>query len=157
MIDKLENNREEYRVSYSREVYLCDECDFIKTRKAICIETKDSIVNIFPKENTLAIIIFGSFGTDRATYNSDIDIAWIPIKKVPITELAVKTQSLRNILDIDVDLKIVTDNYTVELRKNILEGDIIYKSNEFKNYLNNFYIENSDLIDILNWREMHGK
>ncbi len=41
MIDKLENNREEYRVSYSGEVYLCDECDFIKTRKAICIETKD--------------------------------------------------------------------------------------------------------------------
>ena len=32
-------------------------------------ETKDSIVNIFPKENTLAIIIFGSFGTDKATYN----------------------------------------------------------------------------------------
>ena len=28
-------------------------------------ETKDSIVNIFPKENTLAIIIFGSFGTDK--------------------------------------------------------------------------------------------
>ena len=76
-------------------------------------ETKDSIVNIFPKENTLAIIIFGSFGTDRATYNSDIDIAWIPTKKVPITELAIKTQSLRNVLDIDVDLKIVTDNYTV--------------------------------------------
>ena len=100
-------------------------------------ETKDSIVNIFPKENTLAIIIFGSFGTDRATYNSDIDIAWIPTKKVPITELAVKTQSLRNVLDIDVDLKIVTDNYTVELR-------------------NNFYIENSDVIDILNWRDMYG-
>ena len=84
-------------------------------------ETKDSIVNIFPKENTLAIIIFGSFGTDRATYNSDIDIAWIPAKKVPITELAIKTESLRNVLDIDVDLKIVTDNYTVELRKNIFE------------------------------------
>ena len=88
-------------------------------------ETKDSIVNIFPKENTLAIIIFGSFGTDKATYNSDIDIAWIPAKKVPITELAIKTESLRNVLDIDVDLKIVTDNYTVELRKNIFEGDII--------------------------------
>ena len=116
-------------------------------------ETKDSIVNIFPKENTLAIIIFGSFGTDRATYNSDIDIAWIP---VPITELAIKTQSLRNVLDIDVDLKIVTDNYTVELRKNIFEGDIIYESKDFKDYLNNFYIENSDVIDILNWRDMYG-
>ena len=119
-------------------------------------ETKDSIVNIFPKENTLAIIIFGSFGTDRATYNSDIDIAWIPTKKVPITELAIKTQSLRNVLDINVDLKIVTDNYTVELRKNIFEGDIIYQSKEFKDYLNNFYIENSDVIDILNWRDMYG-
>ena len=116
-------------------------------------ETKDSIVNIFPKENTLAIIIFGSFGTDKATYNSDIDI---PAKKVPITELAIKTESLRNVLDIDVDLKIVTDNYTVELRKNIFEGDIIYESKDFKDYLNNFYIENSDVIDILNWRDMYG-
>ena len=89
-------------------------------------ETKDSIVNIFPKENTLAIIIFGSFGTDKATYNSDIDIAWLPA------------------------------NYTVELRKNIFEGDIIYQSKEFKDYLNNFYIENSDVIDILNWRDMYG-
>lgn len=119
-------------------------------------ETKDSIVNIFPKENTLAIIIFGSFGTDKATYNSDIGIAWIPAKKVPITELAIKTESLRNVLDIDVDLKIVTDNYTVELRKNIFEGDIIYESKDFKDYLNNFYIENSDVIDILNWRDMYG-
>ena len=116
----------------------------------------NKLLNIFPKENTLAIIIFGSFGTDRATYNSDIDIAWIPTKKVPITELAVKTQSLRNVLDIDVDLKIVTDNYTVELRKNIFEGDIIYQSKEFQDYLNNFYIENSDVIDILNWMDMHG-
>ncbi len=29
----------------------------------------------------------------------------------------------------------------VELRKNIFEGDIIYQSKEFKDYLNNFYIE----------------
>ena len=56
----------------------------------------------------------------------------------------------------DEDLKIVTDNYTVELRKNIFEGDIIYQSKEFQDYLNNFYIENSDVIDILNWRDMHG-
>ena len=109
-------------------------------------ETKDSIVNIFPKENTLAIIIFGSFGTDKATYNSDIDIAWIPAKKVPITELVIKTESLRNVLD----------NYTEELRKNIIEGEIIYESKDFKDYLNNFYIENSDVIDILNWRDMYG-
>ena len=119
-------------------------------------ETKDLIVNIFPKENTLAIIIFGSFDTEKIIYNSDIDIAWVPFKKVPITELAIKTQSLINVLDIDVDLKIVTDNYTVELRKNIFEGDIIYESKEFKDYLNNFYIENSDVIDILNWRDMYG-
>ena len=55
-----------------------------------------------------------------------------------------------------MDLKIVTDNYTVELRKNIFEGDIIYESKDFKDYLNNFYIENSDVIDILNWRDMYG-
>lgn len=117
---------------------------------------KDSIVNIFPKENTLAIIIFGSYGTDKETIESDIDIAWIPNKKVPITELVTKTEALRNVLDIDVDLKIVTDNYTIELRKNIFEGDIIYQSKDFREYLNNFYTENSDVIDILNWRDMYG-
>ncbi|MGO0941596.1 nucleotidyltransferase domain-containing protein, partial [Clostridioides difficile] len=44
-------------------------------------EIKNSIINVFPKENTLAIIIFGSYGTDKHTSESDIDIAWIPIKK----------------------------------------------------------------------------
>ena len=47
-------------------------------------------------------------------------------------------------------------DYTVELRKNIFEGDIIYEYKDFKGYLNNFYIENSDVIDILNWRDMYG-
>ena len=89
-----------------------------------------------------------------AELNDDTYIITDSVRK--ITELAVKTQSLRNVLDIDVDLKIVTDNYTVELRKNIFEGDIIYESKDFKDYLNNFYIENSDVIDILNWRDMYG-
>ena len=89
-----------------------------------------------------------------AELNDDTYIITDSVRK--ITELAVKTQSLRNVLDIDVDLKIVTDNYTVELRKNIFEGDIIYESKDFKYYLNNFYIENSDVIDILNWRDMYG-
>lgn len=117
---------------------------------------KNSIISIFPIENTLAIIIFGSFGTEKATNKSDIDIAWIPNKRVPITELVIKTEALRQVLDTEVDLKIVTDNYTIELRKNIFEGDIIYQSKDFKDYLNNFYIENSDVIDILNWRDMYG-
>ncbi|RDY22701.1 nucleotidyltransferase domain-containing protein [Romboutsia maritimum] len=119
-------------------------------------EVKNSIVNVFPKESTLAIIIFGSYGTDKETSESDIDIAWIPNKKVPITELIVKTEALRRVLDIDVDLKIVTENYTIALRKAIFEGDVIYETKDFKHYLNNFYIENSDVIDILNWRDMYG-
>lgn len=41
MIDKLENNKEKYSISYSREAHLCNECGFIKIMKAICIETKD--------------------------------------------------------------------------------------------------------------------
>ena len=122
----------------------------------IAQEVKKRIINIFPKEDTLAIIIFGSYGTDRQTLESDIDIAWIPNKKVPITELAIKSQDLRNVLDIDVDLKIVTENYTIGLRKAIFEGDVIYESKDFKHDLNNFYIENSDVIDILNWRDMYG-
>ncbi|WP_235640003.1 nucleotidyltransferase domain-containing protein [Clostridioides difficile] len=100
--------------------------------------------------------MFGSYGTDKHTSESDIDIAWIPIKKVPITELATKTEALRNILDIDVDLKIVTDNYTIALKKAILEGEVIYKSKDFKDYINKFYFENSDVIDILDWRDMYG-
>lgn len=119
-------------------------------------EIKNLIVNVFPKESTIAIIIFGSYGTDKQTLESDIDIAWIPNKKVPITELAIKTEALRSVLDIDIDLKIVTDNYTISLRKAIFEGDVIYESKEFKDYLNDFYFENSDVIDILNWRDMYG-
>lgn len=119
-------------------------------------EVKDSIINIFPKENTIAIIIFGSYGTDKQTNQSDIDIAWIPKTKVLITELVIKTQELKKILNIDVDLKIVTDNYTVELRRNIFEGEVIYESKEFREYLNDFYFENSDVIDILDWRDSHG-
>lgn len=118
-------------------------------------EIKNLIVKVFPKESTIAIIIFGSYGTDKQTLGSDIDIAWIPNKKVPITELAIKTEALRSVLDINVDLKIVTDNYTISLRKAIFEGDVIYESKEFKDYLNNFYFENSDVIDILNWRDMY--
>ncbi|MEG1311520.1 MAG: nucleotidyltransferase domain-containing protein [Romboutsia sp.] len=118
-------------------------------------EIKNLIVNVFPKESTIAIIIFGSYGTDKQTLESDIDIAWIPNKKVPITELAIKTEALRSVLDIDVDLKIVTDNYTISLRKAIFEGDVIYESKEFRDYINDFYFENSDVIDILNWRDMY--
>lgn len=119
---------------------------------------KDSIVAVFPKNNTLAVIIFGSYGTEKQYRESDIDIAWIPKSKVPITEIAIKTEEIRKILglDIEIDLKIVTDNYTVGLKKSILEGDIIYKSTEFNDYVDSFYIENSDVIDILNWRDMYG-
>lgn len=119
-------------------------------------DVKQSIVNVFPKESTLAIIIFGSYGTDKQTLGSDIDIAWVPNKKVPITELAIKTEALRKVLDTEVDLKIVTDNYTIALRKSIFEGDIIYESKDFKDYLSNFYFEHSDVIDILDWRDMYG-
>ena len=119
-------------------------------------EIKNSIVNVFPKDKTIAVIIFGSYGTNRQTCHSDIDIAWIPKKKVPITQLAVKSEDLRKVLDVDVDLKIVTDNYSVNMKKSILEGDAIYESKDFRDYVNDFYFEHSDLIDILNWREING-
>ena len=119
-------------------------------------EIKNSIVNVFPKDNTIAVIIFGSYGTNRQTCHSDIDIAWIPKKKVPITQIAVKSEDLRKVLDVDVDLKIVTDNYSVNMKKSILEGDAIYESKDFRDYVNDFYFEHSDLIDILNWWEMNG-
>ena len=119
-------------------------------------EIKNSIVNVFPKDNTIAVIIFGSYGTNRQTCHSDIDISWIPKKKVPITQLAVKSEDLRKVLDVDVDLKIVTDNYSVNMKKSILEGDAIYESKDFRDYVNDFYFEHSDLIDILNWREING-
>lgn len=84
-----------------------------------------------------------------------IILCTLEITLCTITELAIKTEALRNILDIDVDLKIVTDNYTIALRKAILEGDVIYEAKDFKDYINNFYFENSDVIDILNWRDMY--
>ena len=117
---------------------------------------KNSIIDVFPKDNTLAIIIFGSYGTDKQTLDIDIYIGWVPIRKVPITELAVKTEAQRKILDIDVDLKIVADNYTIALRKSVFEGDVIYESKDFRDYLNYFYFEDSDVIDILDWREMYS-
>lgn len=119
-------------------------------------EIKNSIISVFPKDNTIAVIIFGSYGTNKQTCHSDIDIAWIPKKKVPITQLAIKSEDLRKVLDVDVDLKIVTDNYSVNMKKSILEGDAIYESKDFRDYVNDFYFEHSDLIDILNWREMNG-
>ncbi|MEG1411666.1 MAG: nucleotidyltransferase domain-containing protein [Terrisporobacter sp.] len=124
--------------------------------RIIPTKIKESIIDRFPKENTLAIIIFGSYGTEKQSKESDIDIAWIPKKKVPITELAIKTHELQQVLDNSVDLKIVTQNYTIALRKSIFEGDVIYESDDFKHYINDFYIENSDVIDILNWRQMYG-
>ena len=42
------------------------------------------------------------------------------------------------------------------MKKSILEGDAIYESKDFRDYVNDFYFEHSDLIDILNWREING-
>ena len=61
---------------------------------------KQSIINTFRKENTLAIIIFGIYGTDRQTLESDIDIAWIPKTKVPITETCNQGRSSNNCIKI---------------------------------------------------------
>ena len=59
---------------------------------------KELIISILNCQETDAIYIFGSYGTKYFTEDSDIDIAWIPTKKVPITELAIKTQ-YKNYLD----------------------------------------------------------
>ena len=103
-------------------------------------ETKDSIVNIFPKENTLAIIIFGSFGTDRATYNSDIDIAWIPTKKVPITELAVKKTGLKSFPEGTVIL-----SSRAPIGKVAIAGCEMYCNQGFKNLICSKKINNKYL------------
>lgn len=119
-------------------------------------EIKNLIINVFLKENILVIIIFGSYGIDKYILESDIDIVWIFIKKVLIIEFVIKIEVLRNILDIDVDLKIVIDNYIIVFKKVILEGEVIYEFKDFKDYINKFYFENSDVIDILDWRDMYG-
>lgn len=59
----------------------------------------------------------------------------------------IKTTALRIVLDIDVDLKIVTENYTIALRKAILEGDAIYESRDF----------GSCLYDLQNFKTLYSK
>ena len=82
-----------------------------KMKRNIDQDLIDKIVEVFPKDNTLAIIIFGSYGTDKQRPDSDIDIAWIPIEKVPMVELGRKSWALEDVCLREVDLKIVTENY----------------------------------------------
>ena len=110
-------------------------------------ETKDSIVNIFPKENTLAIIIFGSFGTDRATYNSDIDIAWFTNSPIDLVLRGKFERFLEKVLGLKVDLVVVNKDSSPYLLCNIFEyGEIIFEYGEnFSNWFDKFYDET--LID----------
>ena len=108
----------------------------------------DKIVEVFPKDNTLAIIIFGSYGTDKQRPDSDIDIAWIPIERVPMVELSRKSRVLESICHIEVDLKIVTENYYITMLDSILQGDVIYEHENFYDYYSYFYFENSDALDV---------
>lgn len=109
----------------------------------------DKIVSVFPKEETLAIIVFGSYGTQRQRIDSDIDIAWIPNHFINPVELSRKTYALEQLLNMEVDLKIVRDDFTALLRYNILRGDILYEDSNFYCYYHNFYIENKDLLDVV--------
>ena len=106
-------------------------------------ETKDSIVNIFPKENTLAIIIFGSFGTDRATYNSDIDIAWFTNSPIDLVLRGKFERFLEKVLGLKVDLVVVNKDSSPYLLCNIFEyGEIIFEYGEnFSNWFDKFYDE----------------
>lgn len=109
----------------------------------------DKIVSVFPKEETLAIIVFGSYGTQRQRIDSDIDIAWIPNHFINPVELSRKTYALEQLLNMEVDLKIVRDDFTALLRYNILRGDILYEDSNFYCYYHKFYIENKDLLDVV--------
>ena len=60
-----------YKISPRRILY---RSNAVNLPKDLC----DKIVSVFPKEETLAIIVFGSYGTQRQRIDSDIDIAWIP-------------------------------------------------------------------------------
>ncbi len=110
---------------------------------------RQKILSAFPVDNTLAIIVFGSYGTCRQRKDSDIDIAWISKGFVQPTELSIKTNILEELLKLEVDLKIVKDYYPALLLKNILDGDVLYEDDEFYFYYNNFYYNNRDLLDVL--------
>ncbi len=107
----------------------------------------DKIVSVFPKEETLAIIVFGSYGTQRQRIDSDIDIAWIPSYFVNPIEIGRKTYALKQLLQMEVDLKIVRDYYPVLLRHNILQGDVIYADEDFYDYFYEFYFNHKDCLD----------
>lgn len=117
---------------------------------------KEEIVSIFPLENTLALIVFGSYGTSKQHKGSDIDIAWVPKAPVSILELSRKTESLKLVCPTEVDLKIVTENYTALLIKNIIEGDLLYEDKDFYMFYNDFMREQKDTLDIVLGDEFYG-
>lgn len=56
---------------------------------------------------------------------------------------------LRKKLLMEVDSKIVKDDYSVEMEYEILKGDCIYFTEDFREYFYEFQLYNKDMIDII--------
>ena len=106
-------------------------------------EIKNSIVNVFPKDNTIAVIIFGSYGTSRQTCHSDIDIAWFTNSHIDLVTRGKFERFLEDVLKIPVDLVVVNKDSSPYLLCNIFEfGEIIFEYGEdFSNWFDKFYDE----------------
>ncbi|MGL6106697.1 nucleotidyltransferase domain-containing protein [Romboutsia sp.] len=110
---------------------------------------KETILNTLPMDKTEAVYIYGSYGTPRFSKSSDIDIAWYPKEKISIMLRSKYQMELRKKLDIEVDLKVVKDDYSVKMEYEILSGDCIYFTEDFREYFYEFQLYNKDMIDII--------
>ena len=110
---------------------------------------KNIILEVLPIDKTEAVYIYGSYGTERFSTSSDIDIAWYSKENISIMQRSKYQMELRKQLGIEVDLKVVKDDYSVKMEYEILKGDCIYFTEYFREYFYEFQLYNKDMIDII--------
>lgn len=92
---------------------------------------------------TEAIYIFGSYGTEYFTKESDIDIAWFTNSPIDLVIRGKLERFIEDLLGISVDLVVVNKDSNRYLLCNIFEyGEIIFEQgNNFSKWFDQFYDE----------------
>lgn len=111
-------------------------------------EIKSKIINILANDNVMAILVYGSFGTEKQKESSDLDIALLPYNKLSLVDLTRYRLKLEQELNLVVDLKQIYNNSNIVTKLNMLSGELIYSSDDYSHYMINFYHENRDMIDL---------
>ncbi|WP_394863242.1 nucleotidyltransferase domain-containing protein [Paraclostridium bifermentans] len=112
-------------------------------------DVKDKILNVLVNENIMAILLYGSYGTEKQKESSDLDIALLTYNKLSLVDLTKLRLKLEKELDIIVDLKQIYSNSNIVMKLNMLSGELLYSSKDYIDYIANFYHENCDMIDIV--------